>query len=116
VIAAVLSRLDGDDEGTVRLKLRAFQVILALVIGTEYWTKALARRKDVDLSDVAELLMVVPLVAAIVHGRFRREAFAGLACLQALYVWRFFPLTGNHRYLELVFVLLFAALAENSSA
>ena len=50
------------------------------------------------------------LAAAIVHGRWRRAAFAGLALVQAWYVVRLFPLAGNHRYLEAAFAGALALL------
>ncbi len=91
-------------------KIRAFQVIFALVICTEYWTKALARWADVDAADGMALAAATLLGAAALSGRRRRTVFAGFAALQAWYVWSNFPLTGNHRYLELFFAALFAVL------
>ncbi len=91
-------------------KIRAFQVILALVIGAEYWTKALARWDALDVADGLTLALATLLAAAALAGRRRRVVFAGFAVLQAWYVWSNFPLTGNHRYLELFFAALFAVL------
>jgi hypothetical protein len=89
---------------------RSFQVILALVIFAEYWTKALQTWALVEAADVLALAIVSLLLAEVVHGRWRRSAFLGFALLQAWYVWTYFPLTGNHRYLELVLAGLFALL------
>jgi hypothetical protein len=102
--------LDGDDAGTLPGKIRAFQLILALVICTEYWAKALSWWSELEVSDGIALAAVTLLSAAVVHGRWRRAAFAGFVVLQAWYVWSEFPLTGNHRYLELAFAGLFTLL------
>ena len=91
-------------------KIRAFRVILALVICAEYWTKALARWGDLDVADGTALVVATLLGAAAISGRRRRTVFAGFAALQAWYVWSNFPLTGNHRYLELFLAALFAIL------
>ncbi len=91
-------------------KIRAFQVILALVIGAEYWTKALARWDALDVADGVALALATLLGAAALSGRRRRVVFAGFAALQAWYVWSHFPLTGNHRYLELFLAGLLALL------
>ncbi len=102
--------LRSDAPGPESAKIRAFQVILALVIGAEYWTKALARWDALDVADGLALAMATLLGAAALSGRRRRTVFAGFAALQAWYVWSNFPLTGNHRYLELFFAALFAVL------
>ncbi len=102
--------LRSDAPGTESSKIRAFQVIFALVICAEYWTKALSRWADLDAADGAALAVVTLLGAAAVSGRRRRTVFAGFAALQAWYVWSNFPLTGNHRYLELFLAALFAIL------
>ncbi len=106
----VLAKLDGDEPGSGGGKLRAFGIILALVIATEYWTKALARWGDLGAHEVAALVAVTLLAAAVVHGRWRRAAFAGIALVQLWYVLRLFPLAGNHRYLEAAFAASFAFL------
>ena len=92
-------------------RLLAFERVLALVVATEYWTKTIRDRALFDAADGAALVLVTALAAAILFsGRLRRAALAGLALLQAWWIWRFFPLTGNHRYLELVFAVALAAL------
>ena len=111
----ILSRLDGDDPGTETPKIRAFQLILALVICTEYWTKALARWSELDLEDSAALVAVTLLSGMVIEGRWRRAAFAGFTVLQAWYVWSLFPHTGNHRYLELVFAGLLTWLDDEQA-
>ena len=102
--------LRSDVPETESSKTRAFQVIFALVICAEYWTKSLSRWADLDAADGAALAVVTLLGAAAVSGRRRRTVFAGFAAVQAWYVWSDFPLTGNHRYLELFMAALFALL------
>jgi len=102
--------LDGDEPGTVASKLRAYQIVLALVIGTEYWVKALRYWASLETADFVALALVTLLSGAAVVGRRRRWVFAGFAALQLWYVWANFPHTGNHRYLELIFATLFAFL------
>jgi hypothetical protein len=99
----------------ITAKVRAFQVILALVIFTEYWTKALQGWALIEAADVVALVVVTVLTAAVVHGRWRRAAFVGFALLQSWYVWAYFPLTGNHRYLELMIAGLFAFLDDRKA-
>jgi hypothetical protein len=90
--------------------LLAFQRVLALVIAAEYWTKTIRDRALFDVADAVALALVTVLAAAILLGRARRAAFAGLVLLQAWWIARFFPLAGNHRYLELVLAVVFSAL------
>jgi hypothetical protein len=96
----VLSLLDGDEPGTERDKLRAFGIVLSLVVCTEYWTKYLNRVDEIGATTIAAVVAVTILTAVVVHGRWRRPAFAGLALLQVWYVVHLFPMAGNHRYLE----------------
>ena len=81
---------------------------MALVVFAEYWTKALQNWALVEVADGVALAVVSLLLAVVVDGRWRRSAFVGFTLLQAWYVWTYFPLTGNHRYLELVLAGLFA--------
>jgi hypothetical protein len=106
----LLSLLDGDEPGTVPRKLRAFGILLSLVVCTEYWTKGLRRWDDLAADEIAALVAVTLLTALVGHGRWRRAAFAGLALVQAWYVVRLFPMAGNHRYLELAFATALAFL------
>jgi hypothetical protein len=107
---SVLARLDGDAPGTRHAKLRAFQIILALVVCAEYWTKYLRRWGDLGADEIVAWAAVTVLAAAVVHGRQRRLAFAGIALVQTWYVWSLFPMAGNHRYLEVAFALALAVL------
>ena len=72
------SQLDGDYPGSSWTKLRAFQLILALVLCSEYWTKALYHWDDLGPRDGAALLLASALALTIIHGRWRRQAFAPL--------------------------------------
>ena len=106
----VLARLDGDEPGTRHAKLRAFQIILVLVVLTEYSTKYIRRWGTLGADEIVAWAAVLVLGAAVLHGRWRRPALAGLALVQAWYVWSLFPMAGNHRYLEASFFLAFATL------
>ncbi len=102
--------LDGDEPGTESAKIRAYQRIFALIVCTEYWTKAIYHWAELEIEDAIMLVLATLLAATVVHGRRRRAAFAGLAVLQAWYISIYFPMTGNHRYLELFIATLFAVL------
>jgi len=106
----LFSCLDGVAPGTRRSRIRAFQLILALVICTEYWTKALQTGGANEIEDYVGVIVASLLTLGVVSGKRRRLVFAGFALLQAWYVWFWFPLAGNHRYLELLFCGLFAWL------
>jgi hypothetical protein len=107
----LLSRLDGDAPGTELSKIRGFEIIFALVVCTEYWTKALARWGELTPTETAALVPATVLAAATLVGLPRRAVFGGFAVLQAWYAWANFPVTGNHRYLELVVAVLLATLS-----
>jgi len=114
-IERLLSLLDGDVEGSERGKIRSFQVILALVVCTEYWTKALSMWAVLRIDDAVALGIASLIGIAIVEGRWRRPALATLAGLQAWYVWSLFPQAGNHRYLELTFAVLLASFDDENA-
>jgi hypothetical protein len=111
-----LSRLDGDEPETERGKLRAFGIILALVVCTEYTTKYLRRTGELGADELAAWVAVTLVAAVVVHGRWRRPAFAGLALVQIGYVTSLFPMAGNHRYLEAVFAAGLACLDDEDEA
>jgi len=108
----LLERLDGDDRGSVPGKLQAFRIVFACVVVTEYGTKALARRGNLDADEFVALGLIMLLGALTLLPRFRRFAFGGIAVLQLWYVISLFPLAGNHRYLEIVIASLLALLDE----
>ncbi len=100
-----------DDDGHVASSLPAFQKILAMVIAAEYWTKGLRDRPLMSVVDWLQVAAVSSLVLLVLLGRQRRAAFAGLAVLQVWWIAAYFPLTGNHRYLECFLCGLCATLA-----
>lgn len=110
----IVSGIDAGQERDVDSRLLAFQRVLALVVAAEYWTKTIRDRALFDTADAVALTLVTVLAAAVLLGRFRRAAFAGLALLQAWWIVRFFPLAGNHRYLELILAVVFSALDERN--
>ena len=106
----LLSRMDGDAPGSQPGKIQAFQIILALVIATEYWVKALNAWDELVAVELVELAVATGLAAAVIHGRWRRIALGGFAVLQLWYVAAHFPHAGNHRYLEMVLAFVLAFL------
>jgi len=104
---------DGDTLGSVPGKVRAFQIILSLVICTEYWVKALNAWDELVTVEFVALAGATLLAAVVVHGRWRRAGLAGFAVLQLAYICAHFPHTGNHRYLELVFLAVLAFLRDD---
>ena len=109
----MFSQFDGDVPGTESAKVRGYQLVLALVICAEYWTKYIRRWGELGSDEWIALALVTTLTGVVIHGRWRRAAFAGFVLLQAWYVWSLFPHTGNHRYLELIFAALFAFLDDD---
>jgi hypothetical protein len=113
VIESVLSRMDGGDPGSDLPRLRGFRQVLALVVATEYWTKGLRDRSLLDPLDWLQVGLATGLAAIVVatpSGRAKRAAFVGFAALQSWWIAQYFPLAGNHRYLELWLALLLAGL------
>lgn len=107
--------LDDDADATRRARIDAFSVILALLIGTEYWARALPKWDGLAPLYVASLAAATLLCTAALVVPWRRAAFAGLALTQAVVIWQEFPAAGNHAYLELVFCLLCAVLDPHRS-
>ncbi len=102
--------LDDDAAGTRPARIAAFAVILALIIGSEYWARALPKWHALAPLYLASLAAATLLCGAALYAPWRRAAFAGLALTQAVVIWQEFPAAGNHAYLELVFCLLCATL------
>jgi len=113
-IERLFAHLDGDVAGSEPGKIRALQIILGLVVCTEYWTKALNMWAALGTDDAVALGIASLVCITIVHGRWRRPALAALAGLQAWYVWSLFPQAGNHRYLELTFAVLLASFDDEN--
>ena len=106
----MLRFLDGDAPGTRAGKMHAFAVILALIIGTEYWARAIPKWDGLSALYVVSLWAATACCVAALHPRTRRAAFALLAAVQAVVIWAEFPSAGNHAYLELLLCLLVAGL------
>ena len=90
--------------------MRAFQVIFILVLGTEYWLRAVPRWDQLSEAYFWHLGIAFMLCIAALSVRLRRPAFAALALAHTVLVAREFPATGNHAYLEIVLCALGAVL------
>ena len=112
--------VDGDDPALRARRLRAFEAIFALVVGVETWLRALSSVGPLQPVDRALLAVVTPACVAIVVSaaapawRLRRPAFALIALCLASLLWREFPASGNHAYLELAVCLLGSLLSLDS--
>jgi hypothetical protein len=106
----ILRVLDDDDASWRFAKIRAFEIIFALILVTEYWARAIPKWDGLTQLYTVSLAVVSVLSLAALTMRARTIAFAGLALTQAVVLWREFPAAGNHAYLELVFCLLCALL------
>lgn len=109
-IEGALRVLDGDDPSRRTAKLRAFEIAFVLVVGTEYWARAIPKWQELTEFYVVALVLATAACAAACTRRGRRLGFVVLAATQAAVVWREFPATGNHAYLELVLCTLAALL------
>jgi hypothetical protein len=109
-VTRILARLDGDDPATWLPKLRTFAQAFVLILGAEYWARALS--KWPQLSPVYEIALATATVACVATGiaRLRRAALAALAITQLGVIAAEFPATGNHAYLELYVLLLLSVL------
>lgn len=101
-----------DDDGPVRAaKLTTFQVVFLLVLGTEYWARAIRHGSDISAAYAVDLAAAtVFCVGGLALARWRRVAFAGLALSHLFLVWREFPVTGNHAYFEMLLCVVCALL------
>ena len=106
----MLAVLDGDVPGSGPPKVRGFATILALVLATEAWCRALALGDGYDVVSWATLAAATGFAAASFVPGWRRLAFAGLCANQLLAVAHDFPGAGNHAYLEVVLCALVAFL------
>lgn len=109
--ARFVQLLDGDDAGTERSKIDAFQAILLLIIGTEYWTRAIALWAQFSTRYFVALGVATVLTGAGLLPRLRRTAFALLCANHVALISFDFPSVGNHAYLEAILCLLSAVLA-----
>jgi hypothetical protein len=101
-----------DDDGPVPAsKLTTFQVIFLLVLGTEYWARAIRHGTDLSVAYTADLAVATVCCAVgLALPRWRRLAFAGLALSHLYLVWTEFPVAGNHAYFELLLCAVCALL------
>jgi len=108
--ASGLERLGGGDP-TLRLaQVVAFERIVVLVIGVEYWCRGLARWNDLSTAYVASLGAATVLCLTALLTPWRRPALAVLGAIHAFVVWNEFPAAGNHAYLEVMLLALGAFL------
>jgi hypothetical protein len=87
-------------------QIRGFAIMLAMVLAAEYWSRALQRWEHLDAFLIAAVAAITFFSVLVGATAWRRLGFAGLSMTLAAVVIRFFPATGNHEYLELVFCLL----------
>lgn len=104
----ILDRLGADPEQETAAKLDAFAKILALIVGTELWTRAIPRWDTLDTQLIVTLALGSIFVLLAWTSRLRRLAWAGLAVVYVSLLWYEFPNSGNHAYLQFY---LFAFLA-----
>jgi hypothetical protein len=91
--------------------LRAFELILILVVATEYWLRALAKWPQLASAYQVHLAIATVLCLVALNPTWRRGALGLLAASHAVLVWREFPATGNHAYLEVMLLALAAFLS-----
>lgn len=109
----MLAFLDGDGEGSRRPKIQGFATILALLIATEAWCRALALWDGLDSLSFVTLAGATVFAATSLVPGWRRPAFLGLFANQLVVLWHDFPGAGNHAYLEALLCGLVALLDEN---
>lgn len=104
-----LGFLDGDP-ATERTTVLAFQSILLLVLGAEYWIRAIPRWEGLTPFFLVSVPLASLLCLAGLHLRVRRWAFLALVVTHGVVLAREFPATGNHAYLELMLCVLCALI------
>lgn len=87
-------------------QIDAFSIILAMVVAAEFWSRAILKWKHLDGFLISAVAAVTIFAGLACLTRWRRLGFAGLSVTLAAVVAWFFPATGNHEYLELIFCLL----------
>jgi len=105
-----LTFLDGDEPGAQPAKVQAFETIFVLIVGTEYWLRAIPKWSGLSTAYSLSLASATLwcLLALVTRWRI---AFVGLGLTQAVVIWQEFPAAGNHAYLELILCCLCAALS-----
>jgi hypothetical protein len=112
-VFALLDDADGTDQTA---RVRAFELILILVVGTEYWLRAVPKWGQLTPAYYGHLAVATLCCLAALRVPWRRAAFAVLAVSHAGLVWREFPSAGNHAYLEVFFCALAAFLRTSDPA
>jgi hypothetical protein len=97
-----LAAFDGDTLGTERSKVLGYQAILLLVIGAEYWVRAIPRWDTLTPFFLVSVPLASFLCVAALYRPIRRPAFALVALAHGTVIAREFPAAGNHAYLELL--------------
>ena len=106
-VFALIDDADGTDQVA---RAWAFELVLILVIGAEYWLRAVPKWGQLAPAYYGHLAIATLCCLVALCGPWRRLAFAVLAVSHAGLVWREFPSTGNHAYLEVLFCALAAFL------
>ncbi len=109
--ARIAALVDGDERRVRARRLASFEQAFALVVGVEYWLRAVPRWQQLAPIYFVLLAIATPACLAIVCRVARRPAFLVLAAAHAVLVWSEFPSAGNHAYLELVLCLCAAFLS-----
>lgn len=91
-------------------QIQAFSIILAMVVAGEFWSRAIRKWEHLDGFLMGAVAAVTLFAGIVCLSRWHRLGFGGLSVTLAVVVTWFFPATGNHEYLELVFCLLFLVL------
>jgi hypothetical protein len=91
--------------------LRAYETILVLVVGAEYWLRAIPKWGQLAPHYYVLLALATIACGLALARQTRRLGFAALAISHAVLVCTEFPSTGNHAYLEL-FLCTFAAFLD----
>lgn len=110
-----LDALGAGDPALRLAQVVAFERIVVLVIGVEYWCRGLARWNDLSTAYVASLGAATALCLIALLTPWRRPALAVLAATHAFVVWNEFPAAGNHAYLEVMLLTLGAFLDPRGS-
>lgn len=97
-------------------RVDAFRRILLGIVGVEAWCRALRHWQAVGDVEAVLLGLTTAAVCAGWDRRLERGAFATLAAILSVILWREFPAPGNHAYLELVLCLFCAGLRSDAAA
>ena len=103
---AALFHLVDDRPTDPRPGLRAYEAILSLVIGVEYWLRAIPKWGQLGPAYYGLIALATIACPLAFSRQTRRIGFAALAVSHTVLVWTEFPSTGNHAYLELLLCVL----------